>query len=214
MDGNRRWARAQGLPTLEGHRAGAKKMEEVVAWAEEQSISYVTVYAFSTENWNRDEKEVAALMALLDEYLAQNLETIAKRATIRFVGQRERFSEKTQRMMKEIEEKSAGSGKSTFAIALSYGGRADILEGVNTLIQEGHETVSEELLSAHVQTAGIPDPDLIIRTGGAQRLSNFLTWQSVYSEFIFLDTLWPALAREEFDQAIEIYRERKRNFGV
>lgn len=214
MDGNRRWAKAQGLPTLEGHRAGAKKMEEIMAWAEKQSISCVIVYAFSTENWSRDEQEVAALTGLLDEYLQRNLQTLSEKAVIRFIGQRHRFKAETQRMMEEIEAASVGVGKPTLAIALSYGGRADILEGVNNLIQAGVEVITEEMLSSAVQSAGLPDPDLIIRTGGQQRLSNFLTWQSVYSELAFTDTLWPALAREEFDALIETYRNRKRNFGV
>ncbi len=212
MDGNRRWARAQGLPSFAGHRQGAEKLKEVLEWTKAQGVKHLTVYAFSTENWKRNENEVAELMKLLNEYLGTGLKELSDNASIRFIGELDRFPEKLQESMQKLEEGSKGKDL-TLSIALSYGGRADILQAANSLIQKGHEVLTEELLSSALLTSSTPDLDLIIRTGGEQRLSNFLTWQSVYSELVFTDTLWPALTKEEFDQHIETFRARKRNYG-
>lgn len=213
MDGNRRWARAQGLPSFAGHRQGAEKLKEVLEWTKAQGVKHLIVYAFSTENWKRNENEVAELMKLLNEYLGAGLKELSDAVSIRFLGELDRFPKKIQEGMNKLEEDSKGK-ELTLSIALSYGGRADILQAANSLIQKGHEVLTEELLSSALLTRGTPDPDMIIRTGGEQRLSNFLTWQSVYSELVFTDTLWPALTKEEFDQHIETFRARKRNYGA
>ncbi len=213
MDGNRRWARERGLPTLEGHRKGAAKLKEVLDWSDEQGIRFVTVYAFSTENWKRDKTEVEGLLSLVREYLDTGLKDIGKKATVRFIGQRERFGSDIQNRMEKLEQESYKADALTVAIALSYGGRDEIVQGVNRALAQGG-AVTEDTLSQHLFTTGMPDPDLILRTGGQHRLSNFLTWQSVYTELLFSDTLWPALSREEFDTHIEEYRARIRNFGV
>jgi undecaprenyl diphosphate synthase len=212
MDGNRRWAKGQGLPSIEGHRAGAKKLEEAGEWAREKGIEYVIVYAFSTENWKREESEVSKIMELLDEYLQYGFKKFSKSVNMKFIGERERFSERLQKQMEELEN-AAVEGRPTLVVALSYGGRAEILEGVRKLSAEGKE-ITEENFSNGLYTAGIPDPDLIIRTGGEQRLSNFLPWQSVYSELIFTDTLWPAYTKEEFEKHLALFGDRKRNFGA
>lgn len=213
MDGNRRWAKEQGLPSFEGHRQGAEKLREVLAWANEQSIQHTIVYAFSTENWKRDGKEVEGLIRLLGTYVLGELRGLKDTTSIRFIGQIDRFPESVQQDMRALEEETKDNEK-TLSIAISYGGRADILHAANTLIKKGYEVITEELLTQELLTRDVPDPDLIIRTGGEQRLSNFLTWQSVYSELVFTDTFWPALGKDEFDRIIETYRERKRNFGV
>ncbi len=213
MDGNRRFAKQHGLLALEGHRQGAEKLKEVLRWTEDQGIQFVTVYAFSTENWKRNEKEVAGLMQLFEEYLSKDVHELAKRAHVRFIGDSDRFSPRVRQLMEDITNSSRGN-KSVLAIALSYGGRYEILRAVNKLIKTGLSEINEETLTAHLDTGGIPDPELILRTGGEQRLSNFLPWQSIYSELIFTETLWPALTREEFDRHIDSFRARKRNFGV
>lgn len=213
MDGNRRWARAQGLPSFAGHRQGAEKLKEVLEWTKAQGVKHLTVYAFSTENWKRDKNEVAELMKLLSEYLESDVKELSDNASVRFLGELDRFPEKLKEDMNKLIEDSKGK-ELTLSIALSYGGRADILQAANSLIQKGNEALTEELITSALLTQGTPDPDLIIRTGGEQRLSNFLTWQSVYSELIFTDTLWPAYSKEEFDQHLETFRARKRNYGT
>jgi undecaprenyl diphosphate synthase len=213
MDGNRRFAKQRDMLTIEGHRRGAEKLKEVLQWTEDQGIQFVTVYAFSTENWNRNEKEVAGLIQLFEEYLSNDVRELAKRAHVRFIGDRDRFSPRMRELMNDVTSSSQGN-KSVLAIALSYGGRSEILRATNKLIKMGVTEIDEEALSAHLDTEGIPDPELILRTGGEQRLSNFLPWQSIYSELIFTETLWPALTREEFDRHIDSFRARKRNFGI
>lgn len=213
MDGNRRWAKDRDLPTIEGHRRGAETLKEVAGWADEQGIEHLIVYAFSTENWKRDPEEIEGLTKLLEDYIREGVGELADKASIRFIGETERFPGRLQELMKDLEDRSSGNGR-TVSVALSYGGRADIVQAANSLISEGSPVLTEELLSERLYTAGLPDPDLIIRTGGQQRLSNFLAWQSVYSELVFSDTLWPALSKDEFEQIIQAFRERKRNFGA
>lgn len=212
MDGNRRWAKQQKLPTFEGHRKGAETLKELVRWAEKAHVTHIIAYAFSTENWKRSEEEVGALMKLLEEYLKDDLRELSTSAQIRFIGERERFSPNVQQAMKEVEEKAMKTGP-VLAIALSYGGRSEIVRAAQAL-QEHGSVISEEAISGALMTLGIPDPDLIIRTGGDQRLSNFLPWQSVYSELVFTSTLWPDFSEEEFTQHLSSFRDRKRNFGA
>lgn len=214
MDGNRRWARERGLPTLEGHRAGAQKLFDVAAWAQEAGIEEVTLYAFSTENWSRDPEEVSYLMELFVDLFAKELERFAAAgARIRFIGERERASDAIRAAMEEAEARTKEGDKGTLVFAFSYGGRAEILAGVNRLLQEGREEVDEASFAASLWSAGLLDPDLILRTGGEQRLSNFLTWQSVYSELFFTDTKWPDLSKEAFSDILAQYGARERRRG-
>lgn len=214
MDGNRRWAKERGLPSLEGHRAGLTKVRDVVSWAHAAGVEEVTLYAFSTENWNRAPEEVAYLMELFElgfkEYFD---ELVQEGGRIRFVGERGRLPKKLQALMDEAEERSKDGKKGTLVIALSYGGRAEILAGVNRLLAEGKASATEEEFKDALWSAGLHDPDLIIRTGGDQRLSNFLTWQSAYSELHFTDTKWPDLGKEELDKILADFGSRERRHG-
>jgi undecaprenyl diphosphate synthase len=213
MDGNRRWATAQKLSSLDGHLAGKKKLEEVVRWAKEAHIRTITFYAFSTENWNRPEEEITYLMQLLEDALLNQFDEIKKeKVQIRFIGQRDRFSSKLQGLMSQIEKETSNNTEGIVSLALSYGGRAEILSAVNRVVNEGRE-VSEEDFSSALWTAGTPDPDLIIRTGGEKRLSNFLPWQSVYSELFFTNTLWPDFSQEEFTTIVKEFASRTRRMG-
>lgn len=216
LDGNRRWAKARGIPKLEGHRAGYEKLKETARWAFEAGVKTLLVYAFSTENWQREADEVSYLMQLLKWALQHEVEIFMKEETrVRIIGDRARFSEDIQTLMRRVEEKTAQNKKGTIGILLSYGGRAEIVSAAKELARSAiaPDAVTEEEFSKHLWTAGIPDPDLIIRTGGVMRLSNFLTWQSVYSELFFLETLWPDFTKEEFTSILSEYAERERRFG-
>ena len=212
MDGNRRWAKNRGVPSIEGHRAGYEKLKEVAGWARELNIRDVVVYGFSTENWNRSEEEVAYLMNLLRTFLEKEITSLKKeRVRIKFAGQRERFPEDIQKEMVRAETETA-DGEYTLWLALSYGGRAEILHAVNHLIAEGKE-VDEETFSRVLWTSKMPDPDIIIRTSGEQRLSGFLPWQSVYSELFFIESLWPEFSKNDLDGILAEYEERERRHG-
>lgn len=221
MDGNRRWAKAQGKPAGFGHKAGAKTLEDIVRYANKIGLKYITVYAFSTENWKRAEEEVSGLMLLLQNYLAD----YAKRADtenikIQILGDITKFSEGTQKSIKNCIERTKNNTGVTFSIALNYGGRAEIEEAIKNIakdVKSGkiQETeINEELISNYMYTKGIPDPDLIIRTSGELRLSGFLTWQSVYSELYFVSKNWPDFTEKDLDEAIEEYNKRTRKFGA
>jgi undecaprenyl diphosphate synthase len=215
MDGNRRWARSHSLPLLEGHRRGAEKLKEVTRWAREAGVKELTVYAFSTENWNRSEEEVSYLMKLLEEMLSKDLQELHKEhIQIRFIGERERFSPTLVQLMNKLETVVPDETKITLVIALSYGGRAELTSAVNTLIERRVEKVTEGDISGVLWTRGLMDPDMIIRTGGEKRLSNFLPWQTVYSELFFSDTMWPDFSFEEFTACIEAFRSRERRRGA
>lgn len=214
MDGNRRWAKERGLPTLEGHRKGLEKVRELVTWAREAAVDEVTLYAFSTENWNRTSEEVGYLMELFERAFSEYFDTFTSEGgRLRFIGERERLPEKLRTVMEKAEERSASGTNGTLIIALSYGGRAEILAAMNALLAGGRTTVTEEEFEASMWSAGLQNPDLIIRTGGEHRLSNFLTWQSVYSELYFTDTKWPDFTREEFDAILADYASRERRLG-
>lgn len=213
MDGNRRWARERGLSSLDGHRAGYEKLKEVVGWAQEANIKHLIVYGFSTENWNRPREEVEYLLALLREALAEESSRAKKEnGRLRIVGDRSRFPDDIRQAMERAEAETS-SGEYTLYLALSYGGRAEILDAVNRLIARG-APVSEAEFSDSLWTAGMPDPDLIIRTSGEQRLSGFVPWQGVYSELCFVPSYWPAFSREEFEASLDAYRSRRRRFGA
>lgn len=214
MDGNRRWAKAQGKPGFEGHRAGYDTLAHVVGWAREAKIPHVVVYAFSTENWQRAEDEVGYLMKLFRFVIENEVDRmIAERVRIRFVGERTRFPEDLQRGMEHVEEATGREYDITLHIAVSYGGRAEILAATNALLFAESGIVSEEEFSAKLWSHPMPDPDLIIRTGGDMRLSGFLAWQSVYSELFFVSTLWPDFSHAEFLGILDEFHMRERRRG-
>lgn len=219
IDGNRRWAKGRGLPGPAGHNEGAKRLKEFVRWAYDAGVQYVISYAFSTENWSRTVEEVDHLMNLLRRFLKDNLkEMIKEEVRVRIIGQRERFAEDIQELFDEVEAKTKDFAKGTLVFALSYGGRAELLDAAKRLAagkseeEIGHMT--EEVFSTHLWTKDIPDPDMIIRTGGEKRLSNFLPWQSAYSELFFTDTLWPAFTKEEFHRMLDEFAHRERRRGT
>ncbi len=214
MDGNRRFATEQGLDTLAGHLAGRETFGEVVRWVRDAGIPHAIFYAFSTENWQRSEREVGYLMELFKEWLARMDERVDEdEVRVRIVGRRADFSPELQTLMDQLEERSREYTTTTIWIALSYGGRPEIIEAVNQAITRG-ESVTEESFGALLWTAGMPDPDMIIRTGGEERLSNFLPWQSVYSELYFIKPYWPALTKTDFDAILHEYARRQRRHGT
>ncbi len=215
MDGNRRWAKKQGLPAYAGHTNGYKKLKEVLSWTEAAGVRNLIVYAFSTENWNRSAEEVSYLMDIFRHALKDDLEEISgKHIQVRFFGTRERFSADMQKMMDGVEEKTKNNGGFTLGIALSYGGRAEILSAAKKMCAEkAGESATEKDFETYLWSAGMPDPDIIIRPGGEKRLSGFLTWQSVYSELFFTDTLWPDFSKEEFDSVLNEFAARERRRG-
>ncbi|MBE6543973.1 MAG: di-trans,poly-cis-decaprenylcistransferase [Ruminococcaceae bacterium] len=215
MDGNGRWAKKRGMPREYGHKVGAKVFKEVIKYCGDIGIKYVTVYAFSTENWKRSEKEVSSIMKLLGEYIKE-AEGSADGGELRvkFLGDLSKLPKELEREALRL-EKMTENCPQTVNIALNYGGRAEIVEAVNRLISQGETSITEKTLSASLYTAGMPDPDLIVRTGGEFRLSNFLMWQSAYSELYFTNTLWPDMKSEDVDAAVsEFYRRTRRYGGV
>ncbi len=213
MDGNRRWAKEQGLSSLEGHNEGKKVFMECVRFVRDKGIPHAVFYAFSTENWKRSESEVGYLMDLFASFIGEMKQTTAtERVRVRFIGQREDFSPELQKEMGALEEASNEYGATTIWVALSYGGRAEIVAAVNEAVRRG-EVVSEETFETLLWTAELPDPDMIIRTSGEARLSNFLTWKSTYSELYFIDKHWPALTKADFEDILLQYAKRERRKG-
>ncbi len=220
MDGNRRWAKSHGLDPKQGHKEGAKTLEKIVRYAKTIGIKYITVYAFSTENWKRTADEVGALMLLLQNYL----EEYSKRADtenikINVLGDITRLSESMQKSINKCMERTKENTGIIFNIALNYGGRAEIVNAVKKIaeqVKEGKiqcEEIDENTISENLYTKGQPDPDLLIRTSGELRTSNFLPWQIVYSEFVFVEKHWPDFSEEDLIRAIEEYQKRNRKFG-
>lgn len=212
MDGNRRWAKSQGLSVAEGHTAGFEKLKEVLGWAKQRGIENCVLYAFSTENWKRSEAEVSHLLNIFRMLTKELDDQLGTEVRIRFAGDITRFPEDLQDSIASIEERTRDRGPFTCMVGLSYGGRAELVAAAQKMVDEGGE-VTEERMANALWTAGFPDPDLIIRTSGEMRLSNFLPWQSVYSELFFPKTHWPALTESEFDAILAEFRARKRNFG-
>lgn len=216
MDGNRRWAKDNSLPSFEGHRRGYDKMKEVGDWCLERGIKYFTVYAFSTENWKRAQDEVAYLMDLLYMGLTKEVPVfMAKGIRLKVIGLREGLPEKLLRAIEDAEKTTAENTKGTLNIAINYGGRSEILAVAKKLIAENisPDEITEEKFSSYMGTSGQPDPDMIIRTSGEQRLSGFLTWQGVYSELYFCKNHWPSFTEADLDMAIQEYDSRQRRFG-
>lgn len=211
MDGNRRYARERGEETLSGHRLGAEVFKEVCRFVQEFNIPHAVFYAFSTENWQRSSEEVAYLLELFLELLGDL--SAVEDLRVRIIGRKSDFSAAIQEHIVTLEEKTTHNTGSTIWIALSYGGRAEIIAAVKEVMAAGGE-VSEDNFQDYFWSKDMPDPDLIIRTGGEQRLSNFLPWQSVYSELFFTDTYWPAFTKEEFTSILEEYATRQRRHGA
>ena len=221
MDGNRRWAKQRNLDKKIGHKEGANTLENIVKYGNKIGLKYITAYAFSTENWKRSEDEVGALMLLLQTYLddfAKRIDT--ENVKINIIGDIEKLNNKLQKSIHNAMEKTKNNTGITFNIAINYGGRDEIVKAVKNIAKNvkedkiNIEDISEQLISDNLYTKGMPDPDLLIRTSGEMRLSNFLPWQLVYSEFLFVDKLWPDFTPDDLDNAIMEYNKRNRKFGA
>ena len=212
MDGNRRWAKAHDRPVFEGHSEGYKKLQEVLGWARDDGVHHLVAYAFSTENWQRPEQEVRYLMKLF-RFILENetKKMLDERVRVRFIGEKLRFSEDMREMMDKMEKATATKYDITLHLLMSYGGRAEIAAAARAAAEGGE--IDEDSLAHHLWTTEMPDPDIIIRTGGEKRLSNFLPWQSVYSELFFTDTFWPDFTKEEFDSILAEFALRERRHG-
>lgn len=216
LDGNGRWAKAKGMPRNYGHVQGAKNVERICEDAYHMGIKYLTVYAFSTENWRRSRDEVDALMTLLRNYMKTCVKTAKKNhMRVRVIGDKTGLAKDIQDSIANLERESRNQDGLNFTIAINYGSRDEICRAVKKIAEEGirPEEITEEVISAHLDTAGIPDPDLLIRTSGEQRLSNYLMWQLAYTEFYFTDLPWPDFSKEELSKAIEKYNQRERRHG-
>lgn len=213
LDGNRRWAKARGLPTLEGHARGFDNLKVIAKSVRTRGIPHMIVYAFSTENWLRSPEEVAYLMEIFRTMIVDTTKELgAEGIRIRFVGQRERFAPDMQESMKAAEAETAGNSAMTLWVCLSYGGRAEIVAAARVLAASGG-SLDEDSFAASLWTAGMPDPDIVVRTGGAQRLSNFLLWQAAYSELFFVEPCWPDFDDTILDAVLAEYAERERRHG-
>jgi undecaprenyl diphosphate synthase len=217
MDGNGRWAKLRGLPRIEGHRRGADRALDIIRKAPDMGIKVLTLYTFSMENWQRPTNEVTLLMKILESYMKRYLKELVKE-NVRFkaIGEIWRLPENIQALIRDTEEKTAKNDRLTLVTALSYGGRNEIIRAVRRALSLGRhpEDISEESFSELLDTAGLPPVDLIIRTSGEIRISNFLLWQAAYAELYFTDTLWPDFNDEEFESAINEFQSRERRFGA
>jgi undecaprenyl diphosphate synthase len=220
LDGNGRWAKSKGMPRNYGHTVGAKNVETVCQAADELGIEYLTLYAFSTENWNRPASEVEALMKLLESYLKNCIRTAEKNnMRVRVIGEIGRLSEKFQQRIRELEIASAKNTGLNLTIAINYGSRDEMLRAMRHMladVREGklsEDAIDETVFASYLDTRDLPDPDLLIRTSGEQRLSNYLLWQLAYSEFYFTEVPWPDFHKKELEDAVEAYNNRDRRFG-
>ncbi|MEM9968989.1 MAG: polyprenyl diphosphate synthase [Pseudomonadota bacterium] len=221
MDGNGRWATQRGRPRLFGHHAGAKRVREVVQSCPEYGVKYLTVFAFSTENWKRTQVEVAGLMSLFRRYILNETRALRDAGVrVRFIGDRLRLDPKLIQLMNELEAQTAQNSTVNLTIAINYGGRDEVARATRRLAQDvaaqrlDPDKIDEETLPRYLDTYVLPDPDLVIRTSGEARISNFLLWQSAYSEYEFIDTLWPDFTKEEFGLLCAAYTGRERRFGA
>ena len=221
LDGNGRWAKSKGMPRNYGHVQGAKTVEKICEEAYRMGIQYLTVYAFSTENWDRPEDEVDALMGLLRNYMKTCLKTAAKNnMCVRVIGEKSRLDDDIRKRIGELEEATKDNTGLHFQIAINYGGRDEIVRAVRKLadrVKDGTlapEEITQERLGNALDTAGIPEPDLLIRTCGEQRISNFLLWQLAYTEFYFTPVAWPDFSKEELEKAVDAYNKRDRRYGL
>ena len=221
MDGNGRWATQRGRPRLFGHHAGAKRVREIVEACPDVGVEYLTIFAFSTENWKRTQVEVAGLMSLFRRYITKETRSLREFGVrVRFIGDRVRLDDKLIKLMNELEEATSHNTRVHLTIAINYGGRDEVARATKRLAQDvakgvlDPEQVDEETLPRYLDTYVLPDPDLVIRTSGEARISNFLLWQSAYAEYEFIDTLWPDFTREEFGGLCASYGGRDRRFGA
>jgi len=221
MDGNNRWARREGFPGVAGHRAGAEVVREIVSACESRGIRYLTLFAFSSENWGRPRAEVRALLALLSRYLRNEVAKLASDGVrLRVIGRRDRFSPRLQRLIAKAEAETEAGERATLTLALDYGGRWDVAQVTRSIARDvlsgalQLDEVDEEVIAQRLATADLPDPDLCIRTAGETRISNFLLWQFAYAEFWFTEVLWPDFDETVLDLALADYAVRERRFGV
>ncbi|WP_238991862.1 polyprenyl diphosphate synthase [Gemmobacter caeruleus] len=220
MDGNGRWATDRGWPRLVGHRKGAERVKEIVRCAPDLGIRWLTVYAFSTENWKRSTEEVLGLMAIFARYIEREADRLAAESVrMRFIGDRSRLDPKLQKLMAGIEARTAAYDRLNFTIAINYGGRDEIVRATRDIARAvaaglvKPEQVTDQLISQHLDTADLPDPDLVIRTSGETRTSNFLPWQAAYAEYEFTQTLWPDFTPDELGRIVGRFGQRERRFG-
>lgn len=213
MDGNGRWARQRLLPRVAGHRAGMETLRRVIGWSIERGVRVLTVFAFSSENWNRPEDEVGAILRLMVQALMNEVPRLHEAGVrLHVPGERSGLPESLVEGIEEAERRTAGNDRLVLNVCFNYGGRWDIVQAARTLADRG-EAITEQSLASALALAHVPDPDLVIRTGGEQRISNFLLWQLAYSELYFSDRLWPAFDEAEYDQALAVYAQRQRRFG-
>ncbi|MCX5617387.1 polyprenyl diphosphate synthase [Bombella sp. TMW 2.2543] len=220
MDGNGRWAQARGVPVVQGHREGGEAVQRCVRAAIEHGITYLTLYAFSSENWRRSGEEISDLTGLMQFYLRHRLKELDEQGVrLRIIGEPERFGASFCRELRRAEEKTRGNTRLVLSLALSYGSRAEIAGSARILAERvragtlAPQDIDEDMFASALQTHDVPDPDLVMRTSGESRLSNFLLWQSAYAELIFLDVLWPDFSEKDFAEAIQRYMRRQRRFG-
>lgn len=220
MDGNGRWAKKRGLPRKAGHRQGAKTFRTITRYCSDIGIKYLTVYAFSTENWKRPQEEVDALMSLFKSYLNEALEDFKDDSiVVKFIGDKSGFNDELRELMIENEESSKDRDGMVLNIAMNYGSRDEIVRAVRNISEDvrngkiSSDDITENLFSNYLYTAGQPDPDLIIRPSGEYRISNFLLWQSAYTEFVIMNKLWPDFQKSDLDEALQIYSSRNRRYG-
>ncbi|MBW3098498.1 isoprenyl transferase [Pseudohoeflea coraliihabitans] len=221
MDGNGRWAKARGLPRTAGHKVGVDRVRELVRSASELKIDYLTLFAFSSENWSRPQEEISDLMGLLKLFIRKDLDELARsNVRIRVIGSRDSLQDDICALLREAEDRTAANSGATLIIAFNYGGRDEIVRAMRKLACAVRDKalqpdqIDETRLAELLDTAAIPDPDLVIRTSGEQRLSNFLLWQAAYAELVFVDSLWPDFDRAAFHQALNEYASRERRFGA
>ncbi len=216
MDGNGRWARRQGLPRTEGHSKGIRVADDLAHWSADRGIRYVTLYTFSTENWKRPKEEIRFLFSIMVDYLRERLPEMVKEGLrMRFIGRRDQLGRELTQFCDYIEESTSKGERLDLLIALNYGGRTEIVDALRKIAKTGAdpEKIDEQAIASNLYTRDVPDPDLIIRTSGEHRMSNFLLWQSAYSEFYFTETLWPDFNENEFQSILEDYSARQRRFG-
>jgi undecaprenyl diphosphate synthase len=216
-DGNRRWGELNGVPRQEAYETGIRKIGDVLSWCVDEDVRMVTMWGFSTENFQRDSDEITNLFGLFEKDLVAAVtrkgEFLRKGVRVRFLGRKQLFPKKISEMLAKVEQMTKGKKRYSLNILLAYGGRAEIVDAVNSVMREGAREVDEGMLSEHMYTAGLPDPELVIRTSGAKRLSGLLPWQTVYSEIYFSEKLWPDFSREDFLDALKFYEKTKRRFG-
>ncbi len=216
MDGNGRWARARGLSRQEGHRAGTENIRRIIQYLGDRGIKYLTLYAFSTENWTRPRPEVRALMSLIGRVIKREVKELNERGVrLVHIGRLDNLAPGLRRQVVDAVELTKGNTEMTVAVAFDYGGRAEIVDAVRRIIEDGLSAsdVDEETISSHLYTAGMPDPDLVVRTAGEMRLSNFLIWQAAYAEYYSTPTYWPDFGPDNMGEALREYAKRERRFG-